>query len=425
VALAASHRRRALVMIDQGVSSLSNVVVSIVVARALSGEGFGAFAAATIGFFLVIGIARAFLGEPLLALYSHATPDARRRLVPDMLGASLVVSVVCGVGVAAFGAVIGGPSGLALEALGVVMPCIIVQDFWRYAFIVDRAGMALAVDLAWLAGVLVALPLAPDDAGPAWYVMAWGLTAGLGAVLGLVIGRIRHWPHPFRWLVDHRDTGGRFFGEFLTGSAVSNIVMASVGGIAGLDVLGAVRASQVFYGPLNTIHNGIYLTVVPEGAQARDHPSRLLKIMIVATAGVVTASVALMVVGLVLPDAWGSALFGSTWPDAQELMFPMGLAMLTGGLATGGYAGIRSLGAVRESLRARLQAAAPQLVLPVIGVALAAGWGYSVGLAVAQAAMALIWWAAFRRALVARQARVATGEEAAQQDAPMTSTGTR
>lgn len=421
MALAASHRRRALVMVDQGVSSLSNVVVSIVVARALSDEGFGAFAAATIGFLLIIGIARAFLGEPLLALYSHASPEVRRRLVPDMLGASIVVSIVCGTGAAAAGAVIGGPSGLALVALGVVMPCIVVQDFWRYAFIVDRAGMALAVDLVWLAGVLVALPLAPTGAGPAWYVMAWGLTAGLGALLGLALGRVRRWPHPLRWLVDHRGTGARFFGEFLTGSAVSNIVMASVGAIAGLDVLGAVRASQVFYGPLNTIHNGIYLTVVPEGAQARDRPARLLRIMVVATGGVTAASVALMLAGLVLPDAWGSALFGSTWPDAQQLMFPMGLAMLTGGLATGGYAGVRSLGAVRESLRARLQAAAPQLVLPVIGVTVAAGWGYSMGLAVAQAAMALIWWMAFRRALASHRATIAAGEGAVRQDATMTS----
>lgn len=410
-------------MIDQGVSSLSNVVVSIVVARALSDEGFGAFAAATIGFMLVIGIARAFLGEPLLAHFSHAPPDVRRGLVPDMLGASLVVSVVCGMGVAAIGAAVGGPPGLALVALGAVLPCIVVQDFWRFAFIVDRAAMALVVDLAWLAGVLVALPLAPAGAGPAWYVTAWGLSAGLGALVGLAAGGVTRWPHPFRWLVDTRGTGTRFFGEFLTGSAVSQIVMASVGAIAGLNVLGAVRASQVFYGPLNTVHNGIYLTVVPEGAQARDRPSHLVRIMVLATAGVAAASVVLMAVGLALPDAWGGALFGSTWPDAQQLMFPMGLAMLTGGLATGGYAGVRSLGAVRESLRARLQAAAPQLVLPVIGVAVAAGWGYSMGLAVAQLAMAFIWWMAFRRALTARRAAPAAEPGRGLRDATMTSAG--
>ena len=81
--------------------------------------------------------------------------------------------------------------------------------------------------------------------------------------------------------------------------------------------------------------------------------------------------------------------------------------------------GVRSLGAVRESLRARLQAAAPQLVLPVIGVAVAAGWGYSMGLAVAQAAMAVIWWLAFRRALAARRVTVAGGEAAPEAGAPM------
>jgi O-antigen/teichoic acid export membrane protein len=425
VAVAASHRRRVLVMADQGVSSLSNVVVTIIVARSVTGAAFGAFAAATIGYALTIGIARAFVGEPLLSLYSHVAADDRRRRVPDMLGAAIVVSLLCGAAVALVGAVLSGPTGPALVALGVTMPLLIVQDFWRYAFIVDRPEMALAVDLAWLAGVLVVLPFAPDGAGPTWYVLAWGLTSGAGAVLGCLVGGLTGPPHLGRWLVDHRGTGVRFFGEFLTGSAVSQLVLACVGAIAGLGVLGAVRASQVFYGPLNTVHAGIYLVVVPEGAQARDRPGHLRKIMVIASLGVATVSVALMAVGLLLPDSWGTALFGATWPDAQELMLPMCVAMVVGGLATGGYAGIRSLGAVKESLRARLQAAVPQFVFPVAGVALAAGWGYAAGFAVAQAAMATVWWLAFRRALAARTAAPdgAGAAAAARWDPTVTSAG--
>ncbi len=404
MALAASTRRRALVMADQGVSSLSNVVIAIVVARAVADAGFGAFAAATIAYALTVGVSRALVGEPLLSLYSHATAEVRRRLVPDMLGASIVVSVLAALALAAVGTLVGGTSGPVLVTLAVVLPLMIVQDVWRYAFIVDRPAAALAVDVVWLVGVLVVVPFAPAGAGPAWYVGVWGLAAGLGAALGCVLGRVSGLPHLGRWLVSHRATGSRFFGEFLTGEAVSEVVMLSVGAIAGLGTLGAVRASEIFYGPLNTIHGGIYLVVVPEGAQARDRPDKVRKIMLAASAGVASVAVGLMVVGVLLPDRIGTALFGATWHDAQPLMVPMGVAMIMGGLATGGYAGVRSLGAIRESLHARLRAAVPQLIFPVAGVTIAAGWGYAAGFSLAQAAMAAVWWLAFRRALAARTA---------------------
>jgi O-antigen/teichoic acid export membrane protein len=402
VALAASTRRRALVMADQGVSSLSNVVIAIVVARAVPDAEFGAFAAATIAYAMTVGVSRAVVGEPFLSLYAHATADVRRRLVPDMLGASIVVSVAAALVTGAVGAVVGGTAGPMLVVLAAVLPLMLIQDVWRYCFIVDRAGAALAVDVAWLAGVLVVVPLAPSGAGPAWYVGLWGLTAGLGAVLGFALGRVRGVPHFGRWLVTTRAAGSRFFGEFLTGEAVSEIVMLSVGAIAGLGTLGAVRATQVFYGPLNTIHAGIYLVVVPEGAQARDQPRKIRKIMLAASAGVGTMAVALMAVGVLLPDWIGTALFGDTWAKATTLMVPMGIAMLMGGLATGGYAGVRSLGAIRESLQARLRSAVPQLICPVVGVALAGGVGYALGYSVAQAAMCAVWWLAFLRALAAR-----------------------
>jgi O-antigen/teichoic acid export membrane protein len=390
-------------MADQGVSSLSNVVVAIFVARSLPDAGFGAFAAATIAYMVTTGTARSLIGEPLLSRYSHAEADVRRRLVPDMLGATLVVSAAAAVVVALLAAVVGGASGSALLAMALVLPLMIVQDCWRYAFIVDRPGAALGVDLVWLLGVALAMPLAPAGADAAWFVWVWGLAAGAGALVGWAAAGVNVGvPHPWRWLADNRAMGSRFFGEFLTGQAVGQFVLACVGALSGLGVLGAVRAAQVFYGPLNTVHAGIYLAVVPEGAQARDRPAVLRRLMLGASGVLAGVALGWMCVGLVLPDRWGAELFGATWTDAQELMLPMGLAMMAGSLATGGFAGVRSLGAARESLRARLQTVAPQLGLPLAGAALAAGPGYAAGFGAGHAVAAVIWWLAFRRALAGR-----------------------
>jgi hypothetical protein len=114
---------------------------------------------------------------------------------------------------------------------------------------------------------------------------------------------------------------------------------------------------------------------------------------------VTAAAAAWMVVGLVLPDRLGTALFGETWTDAGDLMLAMGLATVAGSLATGGFAGLRSLGAAKLSLRARLYSLPPMFGFTLVGAATAAALGYTIGWAVANAVVAAIWWAAFLGAL--------------------------
>jgi hypothetical protein len=401
-------------MADQALSSLSNVLVSIFVARSLPPQGFGAFGVAVAAFLLVLGTSRALIGEPLLSQHSEATPAERRQLVPHMIGGSVVIGLLAAGVVAAAGLILRGASGSALTALAVVLPVMLVQDCWRYAFIIDRPGAALVVDLAWLVGVCAAMLLAPADAGPSWFVVVWGLTAGLGAVAGLVLsGDAWVVSRPGRWFTEHREMSTRFLGEFVTGQAVTQFVLVGLGAIAGLGVFGAVRAAQVFFGPINTVHAGAYLALVPEGAQAIAQPARLRRLMIRASLGLATLAFAWMCVGLALPDRWGAALFGPTWADATDLILPIGLTMVAGSLITGGFAGVRSLGAASDSLQARLRSVPPLLVLPLVGAAVAAGEGYAAGLSVAQLASAAIWWTAFHRALARRTARVEAAPVAA------------
>jgi O-antigen/teichoic acid export membrane protein len=393
------NRRRALVVSDQGISSLSNVVVTIFVARSLSAVGFGAFGVAIVAFMLVQGVSRALVGETLLSRYSSVDTETRGSLVPDMLAAAVAISAV-GVAVVTVVAVAaGGEAGRALLALGIVLPLVTVQDTWRYIFIIDRPAAAVAVDAVWLVAVCAVLSAAPSDAGAAWFVTAWGATAGIGAIAGGFLGRgDLAMPHPLRWLRSNRDMGSRFLGEYVTGQAVGQVVLVGVGAIAGLSVIGAVRAAQVFYGPINTVHQGIYLALVPEGARSTGEV-HLRRLMFRATLLLAGVAGGWMWLGLLLPDSWGTTLFGETWPEAGGLLLPIGLAMIAGSAATGAFAGVRALGDARESLRARLRTVGPQLVLPLVGAAVGAGHGYAFGFGLGHAASAVIWWAAFGNAL--------------------------
>ena len=88
-------------------------------------------------------------------------------------------------------------------------------------------------------------------------------------------------------------------------------------------------------------------------------------------------------------------LFGDTWSEGKDLVVPMGLAMIAGSAATGGFAGVRSLGDARTSLRARLASLPGEFVLPLLGVWWGGAVGFALGFAAARVVTAIVWWRAF------------------------------
>lgn len=392
-------RRRLLVMSDQAISSLSNVVVAVLVARTVSPTMFGAFSVAMIGYQLSLGAVRATVGEPWLSAHSTDGARAWRRAAADLAHAAFAASVVAGLVIAAVAALLGGASSGGLLVLAAFFPLLGLQDALRHVAVVDRPHLAVSSDATWLVVASVAVVSVSSDA-PAWFVLAWA-TGGAVGVLPLMFGLDVRWHKgsAVRWFRMHRGMASAFFGEFLTARATGHVVILALGGIAGLGAVGAVRAAQVFYGPLNTLYGGVYLALVPDGARQRGDPGRLARMMTNATVLVAGVAGAWMLVGIFLPDRWGAALFGATWSQAGDLMLAMGLAVLAGSLATGAFAGLRSLGEYTVSLRAQLYGVPPRLVLTLGGAALGAAGGFTVGFAVGNVVIAVIWWALFARVL--------------------------
>jgi hypothetical protein len=395
------NRRRALALADQGASSLSNVVAIVLVARAFdSPVALGAFSLALLAYQWVVCGQRALLGEPLLSLYAHEGPRTRQRLLADLYGAALSLGTLCSLVLWGGAVWLGGLSGSALLALALVLPLLMLQDCLRYVFIVDRPGAALAIDTVWLVAAAVVMPLAPAGAPVAWFVLAWGLAGGVGAVIGIVMaGEWSGWPHPWRWLTVHRSTSLPYLGEFVTGRSASHLTFVSLGGIAGLGALGAVQAVITYFGLLNTLQNGLYLAVVPEGVRARGEPAKLRRLMLVVVSGLVGLAVLWTVLGVAVPDSWGRVLLNGTWDDAEKLILPMSLAMVTGAMLLGGFLGVRSLGQAARSLKTRLHSTVWEFVCPVVGALLGGAGGFVLGLAAGRGLAALIWWRSFHQAL--------------------------
>jgi hypothetical protein len=393
------NRHRLMVLADQAASSLSNVVVTILVAGRSSSTIFGYFALTLVGYQLAMGAIRSVAGEPLLALYADQGPTSRRRIVSDVQGATLFLSTLCSGVLVVLSVVVGGGASGSFLALAIVLPFVLVQDTWRFLFVIDRPAAALAIDLVWLIGVLFALLLVPAGSGAGYYVFAWGISGALGAVLGTVLGwGLPSWPHPWKWIVQNREMCWRYFTEFATAQGASQANFAGLAAISGAAALGAARAAWVVYGVLVVMHSSLYMMLVPEGARERDRPDRLRRMFFLASLASMALSAVWMVAGLLAPTAWGVRLFGETWHKAQHLLLPMGITMIAGGALSGGILGLRAWADPRQSLRARLRAAPFDILCPLIGAILGDAKGFVLGLAVSNITAATIWWAGFLRA---------------------------
>jgi hypothetical protein len=392
-------KHRLLVLSDQAVSSLSNVLVTILVASTANRQTFGVFALTLVAYQLALGAIRSVATEPLLSLYADHGPRSRRGIVADIQGTTLLVGAACSLLTCAVAALLDPGPQAAFLALALVLPLVLVQDTWRYLLVIDRPGAALAIDVVWLLVLVPALTLVPSGSEAGTYVLAWGLTGALGAVTGTALGwGLPGWPHPWKWLVRHGAMSWRYFMEFVTAQGVGQLGFAGLAAISGAAALGAARAAWVVFGVLVVVHSGLYMILVPEGVRERSDPGRLRRKFLGASAASIGVSAAWMVTSLLVPSSIGMRLFGDTWDKAEQLLVPMGVVMIAGSALSGALLGIRALSDPGRSLRARLASAPFQAVCPLVGAVLGDATGFVLGLAAGNAVSAVIWWTSFLRA---------------------------
>jgi O-antigen/teichoic acid export membrane protein len=401
----AAARRVGWGLADQVFSSLTNLALSIFVARSVDPESFGAFAIGFATYLLVLGISRALTSEPLTVRFSAASKSDWREASSASTGSALVLGVAGGAVCLAVGALAGGALGQVLVALGVALPGLILQDAWRFAFLSGGSpARAFLNDLLWAVALVAIAPLLIGSGHTSvfWLTLAWGGAATIAAAAGMVQSGIV--PRPmqfFAWLRQQRGLAPAYLGEFLALTGSRSVTMYAVGAIAGLVAAGAIRAAQILFGPLNTLFLGLRLVAVPEAVRLVErrsaaHLQRFCRLMAVGMVGITVVSA---IVILLLPAGIGRMLLGETWTVAEQVTLPLAFFMMGGAISISAVVGLRALGAARRSLRSRSWASAVQVVGGVggaaVGGAAPAAWGLAVGVWFA----VLIWWMQFRLAV--------------------------
>jgi O-antigen/teichoic acid export membrane protein len=387
-------------------SSLSNFLLSIYIARTLGAAEFGAFTLAYVTYGFAINASRGLAVEPLLVRFSGTVFPTWRRATARCTGTALLVGLAAGVCALAAGRLIRGTTGMAFVGLGLTLPALMLQDSWRYAFFaLGRGYHAFVNDTIWtliLLPSLVFLKLT-GHANVFWFVLAWGGGAAVGAAIAPLQARVvPNLAGATAWLSRHRDLGPRYLAENTAGSAASSVRGYSVSALLGLAAVGYIQAANTLMGPLSIIFAGISLITLPEAAKlVRSSPRRLpLFCAVVSTALTVLALVFGAALLLALPHGLGHLMLGRLWRPTYPLVLPATLSVMASCATTGALVGLHALGAARRSLRSVV----PASVLVVVGAIVGAETGGALGsmryvAAASWLATILTWWQ-FRRALL-------------------------
>ncbi|MGW7088283.1 hypothetical protein ACWGH2_32945 [Streptomyces sp. NPDC054871] len=387
---------------DQAASSMTNFAVGIYVARSLGVTAFGVFSLAWLTYGVVLNVARGLATDPLVVRFSGVPEASWRAAAARSSGTALGVGAAIGAACLVVGLAVGGRVGPAFACLGVVLPGLLLQDAWRYAFFAAGAGRkAFVNDLVWGVALVPAMVVAAHVGSVAAFVLAWGASAAVAAGYGCLQSGIR--PRVTRargWLREHRDLGYRYLVENVSLSGASQLRAYGLGAIVGVGAVGAIRGAELLLGPFLAVLMGLSLVTVAEAARVlRQAPHRLGRFCLLLGGGQAAAALLWGVALLLVPDRAGEFVLGDVWSSASELIMPAALGVAGAGLGTGAAAGLRALAAARRSLRSQLFASACYVGGGLGGAAVAGTVGSAWGVAAATVCASAVWWLQLRSAL--------------------------
>jgi O-antigen/teichoic acid export membrane protein len=381
----ASARRSLAVLVDQGLSSASNFLLVILVARSLSTRDFGTFAIAFSCLALGLGLSRANIGVPL----SIDLPgESDVRVVDEAVARSIAVGIatgaVLGLVVAGIALFLADGSGLraSLLVLACASPFLVAQDVARYVAIAQGVPRRAAVaDGLWvLVGVAV---LVGGELGGR---QSASIAAGgwvLGGLIGLVALRpcLRRpvWRSTTHWFATDRRRR-HLTVDALTSAVAPLLVVTLVATIVSPVAVGSLRGASTLMSPINVAIAAVSLGAVAEiRRRPWPHARRFMALLCLGLAG---CAVLWGVGVLLLPDSVGQFLLGHTWSSARPVL-PFSAAEFAALAIWNGAVAL-----LRASERTRLSAAL-RVVYLVLGVSAAAAAALATGSAVGiQAALA-------------------------------------
>lgn len=381
-----TFRRGAAGLVSQVLSTASSLSLTFFIARSVDAGAFGSWSLAYVAYITGMHLSRSIISTPVLL--EGRGRRASRPVVQGAAAATLGIGVILGAGMFLGGGLLDSIPMLriALWSFAVSVPAVILQDTLRHVFFRNsQPWMAVWIDLVRLMLQLCFFVAVESTvgAGLATATVAWGISAGVSSIMGLVI--LRTWPS-FRagskFVSDHR-------GEILRLGADSSLVTFAthalplvVGATSGLAAVGHLRAGQSLLGGIGIVVMGLTPIATIEARRHLDGAGR--RWSVVGVWSLVIGVLAFIYGGvlLLLPDEIALELVGDSWAGASGLLLPLVLQAVIRGPATGVPIVLRAEARIGDVLKLRSMTMIPTLGIPALGAwwagAVGAAWGILV-----------------------------------------------
>lgn len=379
-------RRVLLGTTDQALSSASNVLFILSLARTLSPKEFGFYALAYACLAAGLAVFRGAIGTPITL---RAGEIEQVRIEASFgLGATLIVSIPASILIIALSALVDIP---VHPAFFLGLPILLIQDLGRIsALSAGKVGIALLADGLWFtvsAGLISATWIGaavPAGLGSGIWVTAGGLSAVL--LLGNLGIQAR-----FIGLREFFRVGRgeriRFGAEGSIAALGSLITASAVTGLISPLANAALRGAGTVVGPINVLLGALQVAVVPELRRRRiSNLKDALPVTLPVISMIVLCAIGVGAFGLLAPTWMGQLLLGESWMLVAPILIVVSCEYLGQALLANATCILRARAQSRSLLRARLALTGGQVFA---GVSAAVIFGSAASVAVASA---LVVW---------------------------------
>jgi len=284
---------------SQVFATLSNVAISLLIARVGGAEGLGVFQLAFAVYVVVLGFSRQLISEPLLVDGGPGWMGDRSAITLALtFGAAWAVLLTLGLTLLSEG---------RFWWLTLAVPLLLAQDTARYSMF--RRGLAHEaawLDGLWLLVVGVGAPAVISQDGHA-RLLVWALGGAVGGLVGMTRVGLTSFGSSVGWWRSRASRLGRNLG--MAGLAFhlgSQGLMFGIAGVGGPGALGELRAAMMYFGPAQMILAAAGTVLLPQMAQ-RKAETRSTR---VAWAVMVGASVLAILMWCMAGQLW-QLLFGT------------------------------------------------------------------------------------------------------------------
>jgi O-antigen/teichoic acid export membrane protein len=392
-----SHRKNmVLAVVDQGCSSLTNLGLNLAVASTSSQEIYGALGLVLSLYLLEFGVIYGGIVEP----YAVASRDTRERAAQPAIAASLAVGLALGGLHLVAGGLLSGDLATLLTAYAIATPGLLLQAAARGLLISNgKTQVTLRSNILWAAVQVPLTVLAVRTGASTGLFLAWA--AGGWASGGYCLWhlgarpRLRGWRS---WFHGRLRLAASWTGDQLAQNGLSQVMVFSLGAVAGLSAVGAYRGALQFTGPATVLVSGLRLFVLPGAARrakARDGSLRPAITRLTVAFPIMT----FVLVGpfLLLPDELGERMLGETWAGARAVL-PWVLVMrMASTVTTALSVGMRATQDYRATLSLRVASGLVTIVAATVAGALTGVSGATVAMAVVTVASIPAWQRSFNR----------------------------